>query len=508
MTVRFPLTSGRDVGRHLDLRAEVAIVGSGAGGAVLAAELARAGFDVVVLEQGPYFTADDMTASPVEMSRSMYADGGMTVAIGNPGLPVPHARAIGGTTLINSGTCFRLPKRVYEKWSRQSGVPFDEAELGPCFDRVEEILSVAPAEWDLIGRVAHRVAKGARALGMHPKPLRRNAKTCLGCGVCAFGCQKDAKTAMHVSYLPRAAAAGARIYSDAHVEEIVVVGGRAAGVSGRFRGRWGRRPPFRVSAPIVALCGGALASPDFLRANGIRGKGGDVGRHLVLHPATKAVGVFDEDLVPWEGIPQSMYIDDLQHEGILFEGASVPPEMGSLGVPLLGREHQEMMSRYSNLGIFGFMVSDSSEGRVASIAGRPVPFYTVGRADAQKALRGLALLAEMFFEGGAKEVLVPIAGRERIRGRDDVARLRAESDRIHANRIEFIAFHPTGTCRMGADPSRSVVDAWLECHELPGLFVVDGSVFPSSPGVNPQETIMGLATRTADRIAASRSRYV
>lgn len=508
MTVRFPVTSGREIDRHLDLRAEVAVIGSGAGGAVLAKELAEKGFDVLVLEQGPYFTADDMNASPMEMARKMYADGGMTVALGNPGLPIPYAKAIGGTTVINSGTCFRLPPAALEKWRRSSGVPLDGAQLSRAFDRVEEVLHVAPAEWDLIGRVAHRVAKGARALGLHPKPLRRNATGCLGCGVCAFGCQKDAKTAMHVSYLPRAAAAGARIYSDARVDRLAVRGGRVSGVEGRFRGRWGRHTRFRVRAPIVALCGGALASPTFLRANGIRGEGGDAGKHLVLHPATKAVGVFDENLVPWEGIPQSMYIDDLQDQGILFEGASVPPDFGSIGVPLFGDAHAEMMSRYGNLGIFGLMVSDSSEGRVVSAFGRPLPLYTVGGADARKALRGLALLADMFFEAGAKEVLAPIAGLERLRSRDDVARLREAAPRIHPNRIEFIAFHPTGTCRMGADPKRSVVDGWLECHELGGLFVVDGSVFPSSPGVNPQETIMGLATRTADRLVDRRSQYV
>ncbi len=508
MTVRFPLTSGREMDRHLDLSAEICVIGSGAGGAVLAAELSGAGWDVVVLEQGPYFTSDGFTAKPLEMSRKMYADAGMTVAIGNPGLPIPYARAVGGTTVINSGTCFRLPAAAREKWRRQTGVAFEDAQLDGCFDRVEEVLHVAPAEWDLIGRVAHRVATGARALGLHPRPIRRNAKGCLGCGVCAFGCQKDAKMAMHVSYLPRAAASGARIFSDARVEKVVVRGGRAAGVEGRFRGRHGRRVRFRVRAPVVAVCGGALASPTFLRANGIRGRGGDVGLHLAVHPATKAIGVFDEDLVPWEGIPQSMYIDDLQDEGILFEGASVPPDFGSMGIPLVGAEHREMMDRYRSLGIFGLMVSDASEGRVASGFGKPVPFYSVGRADAAKALRGIALLAEMFFEGGAREVLAPVTGFERLRTRDDVARLRRESDRIHPNRIEFIAFHPTGTCRMGSDPARSVVGPWLECHELAGLFVVDGAVFPSSPGVNPQETIMGLATRTADWLGANRARYV
>jgi choline dehydrogenase-like flavoprotein len=343
---------------------------------------------------------------------------------------------------------------------------------------------------------------------MHPKPLRRNAVGCLGCGVCAFGCQKDAKLAMHVSYLPRAAAAGARIWSDARVETIDVRAGRVVGIEGRFRGRWGRHPRFRVRAPLVAICGGALATPLLLAQTGIRGPGRDAGKHLVLHPATKAIGVFDEDLVPWEGIPQSMYIDDLADDGILFEGASVPPDFGSIGVPLFGRDHQEMMSRYRNLGIFGLMISDSSEGRVVDLGGRPLPIYSVGRADAQKALRGLALLAEMFFEAGAKEVLAPIAGFERIRTRDDLARLRGEAPRIHPNRVEFLGFHPTGTCRMGADPARSVVDAWLETHEVRGLFVVDGSVFPSSPGVNPQETIMALATRTAERIASRRGRYV
>ncbi len=504
--VRFSVIEGTSVERDLALRAQVVVVGSGAGGAVAACELASGGLDVVVLEQGSYVPADRYTAEPVDMMTRLYADGGATAAIGRPGVGLPFARLVGGTTVINSGTCFRLPATVVGKWARTTGADLTVDSLAPLFDEIEKDLSIAPADWELIGRYGHRIADGARKLGFHPKPLNRNAKGCLGCGVCAFGCPQDAKLAMHVSYLPRAVERGARLYADCRAERLIFEGNRAAGVEAtvfdRDRGRVHR---LVVRSGLVILAGGALGSAVFLRRNGIRGKGGDAGRHLVLHPATKVIGLFDEDLVPWEGIPQSLYIDDLTAEGIMFEGASMPPEFGSIGVPLFGREHRAVMERYRSTGIFGIMITDASEGSVAARGWRTIPLYSVGKEDAKKTVRAIKVLGEITFAAGAREILTPIHGLGRLRSMDELRAI--DETAVAPDRIEYMAFHPAGTCRMGADPGRSVVGPMLESHQVPRLFVTDASVFPSSPGVNPQETIMALAMRTARHILSHRARY-
>ena len=184
------------------------VVGTGAGGAAVAAELAAGGLDVVVLEEGVRHDHRSFTARPRDMTLRLYRDAGQLATIGTPPIVLPLGRAVGGTTLINSGTCFRTPARVLERWAREDGVAGLDA---PLFDYVEDVIGVAEVPAALAGRNALLVRDGAEALGLSGGFLRRNAPGCRGSGVCAFGCPTGAKQHAAASWLPRAEAAGARV---------------------------------------------------------------------------------------------------------------------------------------------------------------------------------------------------------------------------------------------------------------------------------------------------------
>jgi len=458
------------------------VIGAGAGGAVVAAELAEGGASVVVLEQGPRHDADRFSARPLEMLSRLYRDGGQTTTLGMPPIVLPLGRGIGGTTLVNSGTCFRTPAHVLARWRDEFGLDAlaDAATLDPCFARVEQALSIAEVTPELAGRNAAVAQRGAQALGWSHGFLRRNARGCVGSGVCAFGCPTSAKQHVGITYVPRAEAAGAQVVTGADVRHVLVERGRARGVEARLAS--GGR--LRVEAPDVVVAAGTIHTPLLLARSGLGRASGQLGRNLALHPATGAFALMDEVVDMAKGVPQSFYIDEFAAEGIMFEGVAGPPSYVAMALPLSGRRHAEAMAEYRRLAQFGLMVSDSSRGTVRSLGGRPLIRYELGEPDVARFRAGLRRMEELFRAAGARDVYLPLpqgVAPERARARD----------------LKLMAFHPLGTARADARAAHGVVDGDLRLHGVQGVHVADGSVVPSSLGVNPQLTIMALATRLA-----------
>ena len=462
------------------IEADICVIGAGAGGAVAAAELAEGGANVVVLEQGPLHDADRFSARPLEMMARLYRDGGQGTTLGAPPILLPLGKGIGGTTLVNSGTCFRTPGPVLERWRREFGLEaLTEEALEPAFARVEESLSISEVTPELAGNNAAIARRGAEALGWSHGYLKRNAKGCIGSGVCAFGCPTSAKQHTGITYIPRAEAAGAQIITGADVRRVIVERGQARGVEARVAG--GR---IEVRAPVVVVAAGTIHTPLLLARSGLGRESGELGQNLALHPASGAYALMDEIVDMAKGVPQSFFIDEFASEGIIFEGVAGPPSYVAMSLPLTGKRHATAMAQYRNLAMFGLMVSDSSRGSVRSLAGRPVIRYDLVEADVERFRKGLARIEELFRAAGAREVYLPLPKGVR-------------PEQARARDLKLMAFHPLGTARADARPAHGVVDGDLQLHGTRGLYVADGSVVPSALGVNPQQTIMALATRLA-----------
>ncbi len=495
MRERVHVANGHDVAVECD----VVVIGTGAGGAVVGRELAEAGFAVVFVEEGKYFDRTDFTGRSFSMQQKLYRRGGTTFSVGNVPIPIPLGQTVGGTTTVNSGTCFRTPDRVLSEWVKELGLAdLAPDKMGGYFERVESVLGVEPARKELLGGNGRVISRGCRALGFtRHGPLRRNAPACDGQGVCCFGCPTDAKRSTNVSYIPLALRAGAELFTGAKVTRIIVDGGVATGVVARTE--TGHALTVRARAVVVSC--GAIMTPLLLQSQGLGTSSGQLGKNLSIHPAAGALAEFDEQILGWNGIPQGYSVEELHEEGILFEGAMVPLEMQMTVTPMIGPELIRLAESFDHVASFGFMVEDSSRGSVSTVMNQPVIKYWLSDHDVAHIKRGMDVLAQIFFAAGARRVHTPINGFDVLETPGDLARMRRAT--IRPWDLDLSAYHPLGTARMGSDPSSSVIGSDHQVHDTRSLYVVDGAAVPSSIGVNPQITIMALATRAAEKIASA-----
>lgn len=502
------ITHGRDLSGGFDERCDVVVVGSGAGGAVVAAHLAEAGRRVIVLEEGPYFAPSEYRAfTPSEAVRRLFREAGMATAFGvgqTPIIAIAMGRAVGGSSLLTGGVCFRIPGAVHDRWVKTLGLDeLSERALEPAYEDVERRCAVREVPASMRSRSTTKFVEGASRLGIEMRPLRRNTgDACEGNGRCNFTCPVSAKRSVDVAYLPSAIEHDARIVSDALVERVLVENGRAAGVEGRLLGGEGGAPShrFRVRAPVVVSACGALHTPLLLLASGLPDRVGAVGRDVTIHPGVRVVARFDDRLDGWDGAMQSVYSDHFDAEGIKLVGVYSSVNVLSASMPGVGPTLRKRVRQLAYCGVMGAMIHDEGGGRVRPGPGRePILSYQMAPRDLARLRRSVTILSEIAFAGGAREVYPSIFGFPTITSVDDaLAMERAPCD---AHRIECMAFHPLGSARVANDRRRGVVDQSGECFELPGLFVADGSILPTSIGVNSQVPIMSMATRIAWRLA-------
>jgi choline dehydrogenase-like flavoprotein len=504
--------------RETTLQADVCVVGSGAGGAVVAAKLAQAGYRVIVLEAGPYRTPDNFTQREADAYDSMFQGHGV-LTTKDLAFGILAGQTAGGSTTINWMISLKPPIWARQEWERDAGM---EGLTGPAFEAlIDEVWTRVHATQDesQVNPCNDVLRRGSEALGYKQgvdyEILYRNAKGCQQrCDFCFFGCIYNAKQSTLVTYLPDAYHAGAQFLFGTKADRIIVERGVAKGVDATYRGD-GKEIPVHVRASQVVAAGSALQTPALLLRSGIRFPG--VGLGLRFDPTTALFGEFPDPIRFWKGPMQTVVVKRFQtadegHHGPWIEVAPAHPGLTALALPWRGGgAHKELMSGIARSANAIVLVRDWTEGRVTIDAqGEPVFDYRLDPRDRRNMTLGLQEASRIYRAAGAlristlhmEDLSVGDGKRPIGQGEFDAFLEGVGRASVGPNRLALFTAHPMGSVRAGRDPRTSAAKPTGECHEVANLWIGDGSLFPTAPGVNPAISIMSVAARTASFIQA------
>ena len=484
-------------------RADVVVVGTGAGGGTLAAYLADRGWDVVMLEKGGFFRAEDFSQREEEAMAAFNGRRGLDASDDNS-VFLAYAEAVGGCTVHYWGDSFRAPPDRLERWRTEYGLEWmTPAELDPHWEAIERELGIHICEERLFNENNRLVRQGCEALGFRGGAVPTARVDCIGCGWTAFGCAYNRKSSQLITTIPRVSKSGGRIYSDARVERILIENGRAVGVEGSLLDRDTDQPHsrIRVRAPIVVLAGGAIGTAELLLRNGF--DDGVVGQRFYVNPHYFVFADFGREIDNVTGIPCAYEVDEFREVrrtrsgeyaggGYTMLCSHQPPGLTAALLPEVGAAHAERMRRYRRLGSLMSVIDEENPGRIyLDGGGRKVRFRVRG-VDQHKAVDFLRNATRIFLAAGAREVWIPDVYGTVVRDPSEVeTRITLRS--VQPGAQVCAGSHFLGTAPLGADPSRSFAGPTGEAHRVKGLYVADGAAVPTSVSKDPSLTIMGVA---------------
>ncbi|MFT6732004.1 MAG: choline dehydrogenase-like flavoprotein [Polaribacter sp.] len=497
------------------LEYDVVIVGSGAGGGISAEILTSAGLSVLIVEEGPLRTNESFKMKEKTAYADLYqeAAGRQTK---DKGIQILQGRSVGGSTTVNWTSSFRTPNQTLDYWQSE----FDTKgllsnDLNPYFSWVEKRLNIS--KWQIPpNRNNQLLADGANKLGWSLASIPRNVNGCANLGYCGMGCPINAKQSMLVSTIPAALANGAKLISRARVESVIIESGKAVGVwltAMDQRGQVKEKNVTKVTAKNVVLAAGAIGSPAILLRSKIVNPNNTLGKRTFLHPVTTTIAKMKEKVNAFEGAPQSIYSDEfLWRDGVSGEMGykiEVPPMHPALSSTLMssfGKHHQSLMKDFSyyqaNLALLRDGFNDQSVGGQVLLDSNqyPVLDYQISDSVFRGLRHAMEKMAELQFAVDAQKVtplhLDASSYSNLNAAKNAIANLKA--DKI---RWQTMSAHVMGGCTMGSDENKSVVNSNGEHHQIENLNVIDGSLFPTSLGVNPQLTIYSIAAKLSVNLA-------
>lgn len=491
------------------LTCDVLIVGSGAGGGVVADELSAAGYDVIVAEKGGYYTEADFDGNEYTAHQRLFEkNGALTTA--DTAMIVLAGKALGGGTIVNWNTSFATPEHVLREWADDYGIrdavqPAWQASLDAVLAR-----SHVNTDESQLNANNQKLETGCRALGYHVEPIARNVKGCEECGFCNYGCAFGAKQSTVKTYLRDAHARGTRILVEADVRRILHQHGQTTGAALEVSASNGTRRLVTVKARAVVISAGSLHTPALLMRSGLENP--NIGKNLHLHPTTSIISEFPESIHMWRGVPQSRVSKQFSNldgkgYGVTLEVAPAHPGLTAATLPWIGaRDYRGMVGAMGRMANMIAITRDYHSGQIKlDRAGEPILDYRLHPYDAKHLMRGILEALKIHHAAGATKIYSPHNDGQRFvptgKDADFVRFLRQVEDvGLKPNNYPLFSAHQMSTARMAASPKQGAIKPTGESWEVRNLFVADGSALPTATGVNPMMSIMGISHYIAQHI--------
>ncbi|MEO8738523.1 MAG: GMC family oxidoreductase [Casimicrobiaceae bacterium] len=500
----------------LTLEADVAIVGTGAGGGTAAEILADAGLNVVMIEEGPLQTSSDFHMREAEAYPQLYQESAARKTR-DKAINILQGRCVGGGTTVNWTSSFRTPPRTLDFWASAYGLSgFSATDLLPWFERMETRLSIAP--WAVAPNENNDVLRrGAQALGIPANAIRRNVKGCWNIGYCGVGCPTNAKQSMLVTTIPGALQRGATLLTRTRAWSLEQKDGMVRALECIGLDTSGTEPTARritVRAKTFISAAGAIGTPALLLRSKVPDPHGIAGKRTFLHPSLVSAALMPERVDGFAGAPQTIYsdhfLDTVPLEGPLgykLEAPPLHPLLVATTLPSFGAEHAHWMHELPYMQVVIALLRDgfnpSSGGGSVALQGdgTPVLDYPFNDYFWDGARRALLSMAEIQFAAGATTVMpVHSSGVSYSTWRAAQAGIAALP--LAPLAATVVSAHVMGGCPLGPDAKRASVDETGRHYQLENLYVFDGSLFPTSVGANPQLSIYGITAKLASALAA------
>jgi choline dehydrogenase-like flavoprotein len=503
----------------LTLEADFAIVGTGAGGGTAAEILSEAGLKVVLVEEGPLATSTDFRMRESDAYPQLYQESAGRKTR-DKAINILQGRCVGGSTTVNWTSSFRTPPATLAYWAGEFGIEgFSASELAPWFERMEARLSIAP--WPVAPNANNEaLRRGAQALGIPAAAIRRNVKGCWNIGYCGMGCPTNAKQSMLVTTIPAALEHGATLLTRARAWTLERDGERiielaCIGLDARGTDPTARRVRVRAKAFIAAA--GAIGTPALFLRSKLPDPHGIVGKRTFLHPTVVSAALMPEPIDGFAGAPQTIYsdhfLDTLPLDGPIgykLEAPPLHPILVATTLPEFGAAHARWMRELPHTQVVIALLRDGfhrhSPGGAVALQGdgTPVLDYPLNEYFWNGARRALLTMAQIQFAAGAKTVMPVRSGGVNYASWNE-AKTGIESAILAPQATTVVSAHVMGGCPFGPDASRAVVDTSGRHHHLANLYVIDGSLFPTSIGANPQLSIYGIAAKLANALATGQT---
>lgn len=497
------------------LQCDVCVIGSGAGGSAAAMVAAEAGLNVVVLEAGGFVTPEQSTQREEEMFKKLLWQGG-TRTTKDKAVKIHQGLGVGGSTLHNINLCKRIPEPILKEWLRDRGLRhLPLSQWNALYDEVETLLTVTEVPLKRYNRHNQLLVDGCKSLGWRGGPLKHNRTNCVGSGFCELGCAFDAKNNALKVLVPRILRAKGEIITHAQAVNIEAKNGRATSVEVATIDPVSNKEVsrFNVEAKTICVAASATGSPALLLNSKIPDPSGTTGKTLRIHPAVFVAGDFEEKINAWQGIPQTFectqwldfenHAHDRDDAHRLWIIAAFAHPMGTATIlPGHGEAHSALMRRYAHTAVLTAMLHDETTGSVEPDGDLGLKLdYWPNEKDRKELMFGAWACAKLLFAAGAKSVTLPVLPLKTIHAPSEAEAFKTLD--LKRGMIDITAVHPMASIPMGDDAAQAAVDSRGKHHHLDGLWVADGSLFPTSIGVPPQLSIYAMGLHVGRHLVAS-----